>query len=99
MPTSPIRIPPPAPQPDSLVRQLWRRIGTWLADVATENPHVVPHDGGCGRRFFCDLPEHRVDGYRRVELRDNGDLLFHCEKLTLHRGDLSYAGRRAGLEA
>jgi hypothetical protein len=85
--------------PESPARDLWQRIGRWLADVTAANPHFVRHDGACGQRFFCDRPEHREDGYRRVELDANGDLLFHCEKLTLHRGDPSYAERRAGLEA
>ena len=84
-----------APSPD--VPDVLRRVTGWLADVADANPHSVPHDFGCGERFFCDRDEHRADGYRRVELRDNGYLLFHCEALELRPSDPGYAERRAGL--
>jgi hypothetical protein len=72
-----------------------RQIVGWCADVHEANPHAVKHDGPCGLRFYC--PDHRDDGYRRAEVLRNGDLILHCEGLTLRRSDPCYAVRVAGL--
>jgi hypothetical protein len=46
-------------------------------------------------RYYC--PNHRDDGYRRAEVLRNGDLILHCEGLTLRRSHPCYAERMAGL--
>ena len=85
-----------SPSPGNHARDVLRRIAGWCADVCEANPHPIEHDGSCGRRFFC--PRHRADGYRRVEVLENGDVLLHCEGKRLRPGDLGYADRVAGLE-
>jgi hypothetical protein len=84
----------------------WRalRLERWMADVAEANPHTVRHAGGCGERLLCDRPEHRSDGYPRVEILPSGTLgvapgtlIFHCEGLTLPPNDVLYAARRDAL--
>jgi hypothetical protein len=72
-----------------------RRAVDWCADIHEANPHVVRHDGPCGLRYYC--PNHRDDGFRRAEVLRNGDLILHCEGVTLRRSDRCYAERIAGL--
>lgn len=99
---------PDNPEPEATPDyDAWRDIPVqrWYIEAGAANPHVVRHDGPCGERFLCDVPEHRSDGYARVEMlnsgvgRNPGELVFHCEgeKATLRPGDPAYARRRAGL--
>ena len=86
----------PVPLPPAEgARDLLRRIVGWCADVCQANPHAVPHDGPCGRRFFC--PRHRASGIRTAEVLRSGDLLLHCEHRRISRLDLGYAERLAEL--
>ena len=74
---------------------LVRRLVDWAADVDEANPHALRHDGPCGLRYYC--PRHSADGYRRAEVLRNGDLILHCEGLTLRRSDPCYYERVAEL--
>lgn len=96
------------PTDDSTDPAAWPAIPLerWYREVAEANPHVVSHHGACGQRFLCDKPEHRADGYARVEMLSPGtvghapgELIFHCEgrDATLRPGDLTYEHRRVGL--
>ncbi len=69
----------------------------WYVEVAEANPHRCRHRGPCGTYFLCDREVCQTGGYQRVELLHSGQLLFHCEGLSLDPNDPRYRKRRAGL--
>lgn len=65
---------------------LRRQLVVWLAEVAAESPGPpLRHDGPCGRRAAC--PRGHSPAYPSLELLRNGDLLAHCHRVRLRRGD------------